>query len=62
MHCPRLTFVKQSADYTGFIYIDFGMFFEPVVGPYMFCEPGECLFSDVRLGSMDAFEILFIYR
>ena len=25
MHCPRFTSVKQSADYTGFIYIDFGM-------------------------------------
>ena len=24
-HCPRLTPIKQSADYTGFIYIDFGM-------------------------------------
>ena len=29
------------ADYTGFIYIDFSMFDQSVVGPYMFCEPGE---------------------
>ena len=41
-HSPRFTFVKQSADYTGFIYIDFGMLCQPVVGPYTFCEPGEC--------------------
>ena len=42
MHCPSLTSIKQSADYTGFIYIDFGMFCQPVFGPYTFCEPGEC--------------------
>ena len=41
MHCPRLTSVKQSADYTGFIFIDFGMISKLVVGPYTFCEPGE---------------------
>ena len=41
-HSPRLPSINQSADYTGFIYIDFGMFCQPVVGPYMFCEPGEC--------------------
>ena len=42
MHCPRLTSVKQSADYTGFIYIDFGMISKLVVGPYSICEPREC--------------------
>ena len=42
MHCPSLTSVKQSAAYTGFIYIDFGMFCKRVDGPYLFCEPGEC--------------------
>ena len=42
IHSPRLTFIKQSADYTGFIHIDFGMFCQPVVRPYTFCEPGEC--------------------
>ena len=42
MHCPRLTSIKQSADYTGFIYIDFGMIWKLVVGPYTFCELGEC--------------------
>ena len=41
-HSPRLTSIKQSADYTGFVYIDFGMFCQPVVGPYTFSEPGEC--------------------
>ena len=41
-HSPRLTFIKQSADYTGFIYIDFSMFCQPVLGLYTFCEPGEC--------------------
>ena len=33
MHSPRLTSIKQSADYTYFIYIDFSMFCQPVVGP-----------------------------
>ena len=42
MHSPRLTSIKQSTDYTGFIHIDFGMFCQPVVRPYIFCEPGEC--------------------
>ena len=42
MHCPRLTSIKQSDDDIGFIYIDFGMFCQPVIGPYTFCEPGEC--------------------
>ena len=41
-YCIRLTAIKQSADYTGFIYIDFGMICKLVVGPYTFCEPGEC--------------------
>ena len=41
-HSTRLTSIKQSADYTGFIYIDLGMFCQPVVEPYTFCEPGEC--------------------
>ena len=41
-HSPRLTSIKQNADYTGFIYIDFGVICQPVVGPYMFCEPREC--------------------
>ena len=32
----------QSDDYRHFIYIDFDMFCQPVVGPYTFCEHGEC--------------------
>ena len=39
---PRLTSIKQSADYTGFIYNDFGMFCQPVVEPCMSCEPRAC--------------------
>ena len=42
MHRPRLTSVKQSADYTGFIYIEFGMILNLIVGPYTFCETEEC--------------------
>ena len=42
MHSSRLTSIEQSADYTIFIYIDFGMVCQSVVGPYTFCEPGEC--------------------
>ena len=42
MHCPKLTPIKLSADYTSFIYIDFGVICQPVVGPYSFYEPGEC--------------------
>ena len=41
-HCPSLTSIKQSADYSGFIYIDFGMIRKLVVRPYSFCQPGEC--------------------
>ena len=41
-HSPRFTSIKQNADYTGFIYIDFGKYCQPVVGPYTFCESIEC--------------------
>ena len=41
-HCPRLTSIKQSADYTGYIHIDFGMISKLVAGSNTFCEPGEC--------------------
>ena len=42
MHSPRLTSIKQNAHFTDFIYIDFGMFCQPVVGLYTFCKPVEC--------------------
>ena len=41
MHSLRLTSIKQSADYTGFMYIDFSMFCQPVVALYTFCRLRE---------------------
>ena len=44
-HSLRLTSIKQSADYTRFIYIDFGIFCQPVVGSYTLYKLGGCLGS-----------------
>ena len=60
-HCLTFTSIKQSADYTGFIYIDFGVICQPVVGPCTFVSLESVMAAyPIRLLSSLSMEMLSV--